>query len=261
MIPWLDRDRLEFPPLGQALTSPNGLLAAGGDLSAARLLLAYRSGIFPWYEQGQPILWWSPDPRTVIFPHKLHISRSLRKTLRRQHFEISADRAFERVISACATRGGSSLQRPAGTWITREMHSAYCHLHQLGRAHSIEAWAGDELAGGLYGIAIGRLFFGESMFSLVRDASKVAFVHLLGQLAAWGFEMVDCQVASDHLFSLGAEQIPRQQFAQMLVDYIDSEPAIGGSLTDSGPGGQISAGTGRSRHHHRWQLTWHYHHD
>ena len=251
-IPWLDCDHLGFPPLEQALTSPNGLLAAGGDLRPERLLHAYRHGIFPWYEDGQPILWWSPSPRTVIFPSRLHVSRSLRKTLRRGTFTVTADTAFARVIDTCADiRSGAE-----GTWITGEMRRAYCELHRLGYAHSVEAWLEDRLAGGLYGIAIGRVFFGESMFSLARDASKVAFVHLLQQLRVWGFNLVDCQVASDHLFSLGAEEIPRQQFTQLLLNYIDRPPAFDGHVCTDPEGGSAAA-SGLPR----WRMTWRYDND
>ncbi len=218
-IPWLDSNQLAFPPLERALKSPNGLLAAGGDLSPERLKVAYSEGIFPWYESGQPILWWSPDPRSVLFPAKLHISRSLRKTLRKNLFNVTADTAFESVINACA----KSRKYTHGTWITPEMQRAYTQLFQLGYAHSVEAWQNGELVGGLYGVALGRAFFGESMFSFRTDASKVAFVHLVKQLQIQGYQVIDCQVSSEHLFSLGAEEIPRSQFSQILLDCVDTE--------------------------------------
>lgn len=213
MIPWLDSNSLEFPPLRQALDEPNGLLAAGGDLSSQRLLAAYRRGIFPWYNPGEPILWWSPDPRCILLPGDLHLSRSLRKRLRRNDYHVTLDRAFERVVTACTEpRRGQS-----GTWITREMHAAYVNLHHQGVAHSVEVWTGDELVGGLYGLAIGAVFFGESMFSLQRDASKIGFAWCVTQLRHWGYQLVDCQVYSDHLASLGATEISRNAFARWLA--------------------------------------------
>lgn len=209
-IPILSQDpkNLDFPPIEQA--NKEGLLAIGGDLSSARLRGAYRRGIFPWYSEGQPIMWWSPDPRTVLFPKALKVSRSLRKTLRQGRFQVSLDRNFDRVIRACALpRDGAGV---TGTWITPEMIDAYCELHHGGIAHSVEAWLGDELVGGLYGVALGKVFFGESMFSHVSDASKVAFVYLAKQLQAWGYLMIDCQLPSKHLFSLGAQLIRREVF-------------------------------------------------
>jgi leucyl/phenylalanyl-tRNA--protein transferase len=198
----------EFPPV--ELASPEGLLAVGGDLRSERLLAAYGRGIFPWYSPGQPVLWWSPDPRTVLYPDRLKISRSLGKTLRQQRFHVTLDQAFERVIDACAAPRRAN---PAGgTWITGEMRAAYCQLHTQGHAHSVEAWQGTELVGGLYGVAMGGAFFGESMFSRATDASKVALAHVVGQLTAWGYTLIDCQVGSAHLFSLGAEEIPRRDF-------------------------------------------------
>ncbi|TQV73546.1 leucyl/phenylalanyl-tRNA--protein transferase [Exilibacterium tricleocarpae] len=258
-IPWLDCDHLAFPPLEQALTSPNGLLAAGGDLRPQRLLYAYRRGIFPWYEEGQPILWWSPSPRMVIFPHQLHIARSLRKILRRGRFTVTADTAFERVIEACAgTRRHAGSDE--GTWITAAMQRAYCELHRLGHAHSVEVWLDSKLVGGLYGIALGQVFFGESMFSLERDASKVAFVHLVQQLGDWGFQLVDCQVASDHLSSLGAGEISRQRFAQLLLNYVDVEPEINRPDIDR-PDLERDAATGHRNRQSRWRMTWRYKND
>ena len=202
----------QFPDVALALRDPDGLLAVGGDLSPARIVAAYRQGIFPWYSDGQPILWWSPDPRSVLFPEHLGISRSLRKTIKKKHFRITADGAFKRVIECCAApRKGES-----GTWITTEMKQAYQYLHESGVAHSVECWEGDELVGGLYGIAIGRVFFGESMFSRRSDASKVAFVYLVEILRKWNFGLIDCQVATQHLTSLGAVTIPRIQFIRIL---------------------------------------------
>ena len=203
---------LDFPDVNLALREPDGLLAVGGDLTPERILSAYRRGIFPWYSDNQPILWWSPDPRTVLFPARLKISRSLRKTLRRGHFRLSMDQAFRDVIAACAKpRPGSS-----GTWITQDMAEAYSILHETGCAHSVECWLGDRLVGGLYGVSTGRVFFGESMFSQVSDASKVAFAWLVRQLQAWDFGLIDCQIYSAHLASLGAEEIPRTEFVKYL---------------------------------------------
>ncbi|MHB1950861.1 MAG: leucyl/phenylalanyl-tRNA--protein transferase [Acidiferrobacteraceae bacterium] len=202
------------------LASQEGLLAVGGDLSPGRLLAAYRSGIFPWYNPGQPILWWSPDPRAVLFPDRLHISRSLRKTLRSGRYSVTFDTAFTDVIEACA---GAPRLRGTGTWITGEMQHAYSRLHRLGYAHSVETWAGGRLAGGLYGVALGRAFFGESMFSLAPDASKVALVQLVTQLRAWGYRMIDCQMHSPHLTSLGASDLSRDEFLLLLEDCL-AEP-------------------------------------
>jgi leucyl/phenylalanyl-tRNA--protein transferase len=215
------RPTAPFPDPALAETEPNGLLAVGGDLSPQRLRNAYRLGIFPWYSAGQPILWWSPDPRLVLFPDGLRISRSLRRTLRRGTFSISLDRAFGAVIRACAA------PRPDadGTWILPEIARAYERLHALGLAHSAEAWQDDELVGGLYGVAIGRTFFGESMFSRASDASKVALVHLVRSLAAWGYALIDCQVYTPHLASLGAVEIPRAEFQRRLAEAVDAPVA------------------------------------
>lgn len=211
MIPWLYPGDA-FPPTTQALQEPNGLLAAGGDLSPQRLLEAYRRGIFPWFSPGEPILWWSPDPRMVMFPSELRVSRSLRKTLKKGDYEICADTAFASVMRKCAApRDGQP-----GTWISEEMITAYSRLYEMGLAHSVETWHDGELIGGLYGIALGKIFYGESMFSRATDASKIAFVHLVRQLARWGFGMIDCQMKTSHLASLGAREVPRAEFVQRL---------------------------------------------
>ena len=203
---------LRFPPV--ELASPEGLLAVGGDLRAERLLEAYRHGIFPWYSPGQPILWWSPDPRAVLFPAKLRVSRSLDKTLRRGKFEVTLDIAFREVMEQCAAP--RNRRAGPGTWITPEMIEAYCVLHQRGLAHSVEAQRDGRLVGGLYGVALGGAFFGESMFTRETDASKAAFVQLVRQLERWGFDFVDCQLPSAHLASLGAEEIRRREFLNRL---------------------------------------------
>jgi leucyl/phenylalanyl-tRNA---protein transferase len=222
MIPWLAR-QTPFPALDQALRDPNGLLAAGGDLGPQRLLAAYRRGIFPWYSEGQAILWWSPDPRMVLFPCALKISRSLRKTLRHGAYEIRLDHDFAAVIDACATTPRSGQH---GTWICAEMQEAYIRLHELGYAHSVETWVDGRLVGGLYGIAIGHMFYGESMFSHRTDASKIAFCHLVRFLADHKFGLIDCQMKTAHLASLGACEIPRAEFAARLADLIaDPQPA------------------------------------
>lgn len=209
-----------FPPVNKALSDPNGLLAIGGCLSAPRLLNAYRSGVFPWFNPGEPILWWSPSPRLVLFPSQLHISRSLAKKLRKNEFAITLDHCFLRVMQACA----KPRRNEAGTWISPDMLKAYMGLHQQGAAHSIEVWQGRQLVGGLYGVAIGQVFFGESMFHTVADASKVALVYLAQYLLAWGFKLIDCQVRTEHLSSMGAQEIDRQQFMKLLNDYCDLSP-------------------------------------
>jgi leucyl/phenylalanyl-tRNA--protein transferase len=212
-----------FPAVEQALENPNGLLAAGADLSQARLLLAYQMGIFPWYEEGQPILWWSPDPRAVLRPEQLKLSARLRRTLRQGKFTVRSDSAFDRVIDACAgpRRYGS------GTWITADMKAAYRGLHSAGWCHSVEVWQDDRLAGGIYGLAIGRVFFGESMFSAVRDASKVALAHLCAFLIAEGYVLLDCQDWSAHLQSLGASLMPRSEFVALLQRHCQPEGVPG----------------------------------
>lgn len=217
MLAWLDRHSLDFPPLEQALREPNGLLAAGGDLRPERLIAAYRHGCFPWYQDGQPLLWWSPDPRTVLLPQELHISRSLAKFMRQQTLRVTFDQAFSEVISACA----GPRQYTDGTWITPPMQQAYLHLHELGIAHSVEVWQADQLVGGLYGLAMGQLFFGESMFSRTSNASKVGFVTLVRHLQAWGFVLIDCQMPTRHLESLGARSISRTDFATFLQRHLD----------------------------------------
>ena len=222
MIPWLERDA-PFPPLASALKQPNGLLAAGADLSPRRLLAAYRLGIFPWYAQGEPILWWSPDPRMVLFPRELKVSRSLAKTLRNRGHEIRFDSAFAAVMDGCATRGADHPGDASvnGTWITEEMRVAYLRLHELGYAHCAETWIDGKLAGGLYGVAIGRVFYGESMFTRVRDASKLAMVHLVRRLQRHRFGLIDCQMQTAHLASLGARAIARGEFSRLLRELVD----------------------------------------
>ncbi len=217
-LPWLDPrdDGQPFPPAHYALIEPDGLLAAGGNLSPRRLLRAYRQGIFPWYSAGQPILWWSPNPRLVLFPESVNVSRSLRQTLKKGRFTLTADTAFAAVIATCA---GPRAGQDGGTWITPEMNGAYCRLHRLGHAHSIETWHQGELVGGLYGVAVGQVFFGESMFSLMSDASKVALAILAAQLRRWEFALIDCQVRTEHLTRMGAVEIARTTFLQLLDRY------------------------------------------
>lgn len=215
-IPFLapDDDVTPFPSTCTALSEPNGLLMAGGNLSPRRLQAAYRAGVFPWYEAGEPILWWSPDPRCVIWPEDIKVSRSLRKTIRNGGFEVTENLAYREVMKQCgAPRPGSS-----GTWITDEMIEAYCHLNTLGIAHSLEVWQGHRLVGGLYGIRMGRVFVGESMFSTERDASKVALVHL----AQCGhYRLIDCQLETEHLTSMGASTIKREHYLHLLNEYGD----------------------------------------
>lgn len=220
-LSWLDTDNLWFPDPSQALEDPDGLVAAGGDLSPERILAAYRKGIFPWFNPGDPILWWSPNPRTVIFPEQLHLSKSLSKTLRKGIYRVTFDYCFEAVMRACA----APRSYADGTWISEEIIAGYCALHKRGFAHSVEVWQNNELVGGLYGIALGRVFFGESMFSRADNASKVGFAHLVRQLRHWDFQLIDCQVANDHLFSLGAIEIPREEFQQILINFTQ-EPAV-----------------------------------
>jgi leucyl/phenylalanyl-tRNA---protein transferase len=218
LIPWLNPDD-PFPPLFSALKNPSGLLAAGADLSPERLVQAYSRGIFPWFSRGEPILWWSPDPRMVLFPNELQVSNSLRKTLRKHAFEIRVDCAFQAVMQACAQ---TPREGQNGTWITDEMIEAYYALHRNGIAHSVETWIDGELAGGLYGIALGRAFYGESMFAHKTDASKIAIVHLVRQLQRWDFGIIDCQMRTDHLARFGAREIPRREFSALLVNLVNS---------------------------------------
>lgn len=204
-------DKHIFPP--PELADDNGLLAVGGDLSEHRLLIAYSQGIFPWYSEDDPILWWSPDPRLILFPHDLKVPRSLRQTINKNIFRITMDTAFEEVIRNCAE---VRRRNDAGTWITGEMMDAYIRLHNSGYAHSVEAWSGDKLAGGLYGVSLGSAFFGESMFTKKSNASKIAFVALVDQLIQWNFSLVDCQITTPHLRSFGAHEVSRSQFLELL---------------------------------------------
>ena len=224
-------ERLLFPPAEEA---EDGLLAVGGDLRPERLLLAYSQGIFPWYEQGQPILWHSPDPRMVLLASALHVPRSLGKTLRRGTYTFTLDTAFDDVIAACA-----SAHRPGQrtTWITPSMRKAYGALHRRGLAHSVEAWRGGKLAGGLYGVSLGAAFFGESMFALRPDASKVAFVRLVEALARWGIDLIDCQVHTPHLARFGAEAWPRRRFLRELARALERPPRRGVWRLEAGPAG------------------------
>jgi leucyl/phenylalanyl-tRNA--protein transferase len=224
----LGKDPEAFPPA--KLTDPSGVLAVGGDLSPKRLLAAYRRGIFPWYNDGLPILWHCPDPRFVLEPSKAHVPRSLRKELRRATYEVRYDTAFRDVIQQCA-----KAKRPGqrGTWITDEMLDAYCELHRLGYAHSIESWADGKLQGGLYGVSLGAAFFGESMFAKAPDASKVAFAHALQRFVSWGFLLVDCQVETEHLARFGAEDWPRETFLAALAEALKA-PTRQGRWTEGG---------------------------
>lgn len=206
-LPWLSDMHLDFPPVSSALKDPDGLLAVGGDLSSARLIKAYEHGIFPWYQDDQPILWWSPAMRMALAPEHLRVSRSMRKVLSKQTFQVTLDTAFQEVIEHCA-----NVREASGTWITPQMQEAYCTLHALGVAHSVEVWEDEHLVGGLYGIAMGQIFFGESMFSLRDNASKTAFIWLVQQLQAWQYQLIDCQIPSEHLRSLGAQDMPRNEF-------------------------------------------------
>lgn len=219
-LAWLSPYSLVFPTTTTAFSEPNGLLAAGGDLSVERLISAYRLGIFPWYEEPQTILWWTPHPRAVLFPDQLRVSRSLHKRIKRGEYTVTCDRAFREVMQHCA---GVPRYGQDGTWIGDDMLEAYCQLHQRGVAHSVESWYEGKLVGGLYGIAIGKVFFGESMFSLRSDASKVAFCQLVRQLKQWDYAVIDCQVGNTHLASLGAEEIDRTVFEQLLRDNIDQQ--------------------------------------
>ena len=223
MIPWLETND-PFPPVSHALRDPNGLLAAGADLSPQRILDAYRQGIFPWFSPGDPILWWSPDPRMALSPDQIRITRSLAKTLRNADYDVRFDTDFPAVMSACATtpRAGQN-----GTWITPAMQSAYVRLHELGYAHSIETWRGNRLIGGLYGLAIGRAFFGESMFAHATDASKIALAHLCRFLVVHNFGIIDCQMETSHLSSLGATPLPRNAYVARIATLVTAGPAPG----------------------------------
>jgi len=214
---YLLSDDLIFP--SPQLASEEGLLAVGGDLSRERLLLAYRMGIFPWYSQDEPIMWWSPDPRLVLYPSELKVSKSLKKTIKKQPFKVTMDQAFEAVIKACAQ---SRTRVQEGTWIVNEMIAAYCRLHESGLAHSVEAWQAGKLAGGLYGVSLGRCFFGESMFTRISNASKVAFVALIEHLKALNFNLIDCQITTAHLLGFGAREIPRSRFLKELEKSLES---------------------------------------
>ncbi|WP_051205775.1 leucyl/phenylalanyl-tRNA--protein transferase [Oceanospirillum maris] len=215
-LPWLDPEQPPlFPSVDEALSDPPGLLAFGGQLNAHWLLHAYQSGIFPWFNPGEPILWWSPSPRMVILPAEFKVRRSLKKTLRKQLYDITFDQDFKSVLEGCAAARNYTEE----SWLTPEMRQAYLALHHAGYAHSVEAWQDGQLVGGLYGVAIGRIFCGESMFAKATDASKVAFVHLVEQLKAWKFELIDCQVYTDHLASFGAKEIERQVFLGYLAEY------------------------------------------
>ncbi len=224
-----DTNRFQFPPVEMA--SPEGLLAIGGDLSSERLIEAYRQGIFPWYNEDQPILWWSPDPRLVLFPQRLKISRSLKKLLRKNLFQITFDTAFREVMLGCAAPRSPSME--SDTWISNDMITAYMRLHTQGLAHSVETWQSGKLVGGLYGVALGGCYFGESMFSRVADASKAALVYLVNNIINWGFDLIDCQVSSDHLISLGAEEIHRVDFMCYLESALKRPGKPGSWSTDA----------------------------
>lgn len=216
MIPWIENND-DFPLLEHALTEPNGLLAASTDITPERLLKAYRSGIFPWYGNDQPVLWWSPDPRMVLFPAEFRMPRSLAKRLRRRDYEIRIDTAFETVMRACA----APRAQESGTWITPAMIAAYCTLHQSGHAHSVETWIGDKLVGGLYGVSLGHVFYGESMFAHAPDASKIALTHLVRQLERNDVGLIDCQMNTAHLARFGAREIPRSEFSHRLAELVN----------------------------------------
>jgi len=241
MIGWLNPGD-PFPPVEMALVDPNGLLCAGLELTAERVLTAYENGIFPWYNEGQPVLWWSPDPRMVLYPGNFRLHRSLRKTLRHGGYEIRTDTSFRGVMQACA----SPRPDQGGTWIGDAIIDAYCDLHDTGYAHSVETWIDNELVGGLYGIALGRVFFGESMFVHRTDASKIAFAYLLMQLRRWSFELIDCQQETQHLASLGAAPIPRVQFLNDLGRWVHSnsqQPDTGIWQFDTDLLGELLTGT------------------
>jgi leucyl/phenylalanyl-tRNA--protein transferase len=235
LIPWLE-PATPFPALETAMTEPDGLLAAGGDLSPERLVAAYRRGIFPWFSDGQPILWWSPDPRMVLFVDEFRLTRSLGKRIRARTFELRVDTAFRAVIEACSA---TPREGQAGTWITAEMVNAYCELHRLGYAHSVESWQDGRLVGGLYGLLLDRMFFGESMFAHATDASKVALAALVARLQRLKVPLIDCQQETGHLRSLGARPIPRPAFAAHLAALIHSSAPAGPWQADSGTGADL----------------------
>lgn len=235
MLPWLAEHPVLFPPVELALRDPDGLLAAGGDLSPDWLLAAYRRGIFPWYGDEQPILWWSPDPRMVLFPNELRVRRSLAKRARNGGFRVSADRAFPHVVAACA----APRQGQSGTWISAEMSNAYAQLHTLGAAHSVEVWQDDRLIGGLYGIAMGAVFFGESMFSRQPDASKIALMHLAHAMQNGGGKLIDCQMHTSHLASLGARDIARAEFIGYLEKWLGDEEWPGEPSSNEATGSSV----------------------
>ena len=252
MIPWL-YPGMSFPSVATALVEPNGLLAAGGELTVSRLLEAYGQGIFPWFNPGEPILWWSPDPRMVLFPDEFKISRSLKKTLLHADYKVRVDTAFARVVQGCAEPRSAD----GGTWIDAPMMTAYGALYNAGYAHSFETWRvgedGEELVGGLYGVAVGGVFFGESMFSRKTDASKIALAHLVAYLGRYGFGVIDCQMKTAHLASLGARAIPRGEFRRLLEEWTQQIPLPGAwgdssSLAWSPPSIQPATGNERSPH-------------
>jgi leucyl/phenylalanyl-tRNA--protein transferase len=223
-LPWLSEESLDFPPLESALTEPNGLIAVGGDLSVPRLLSAYRHGIFPWYEtDAQPIFWWSPHPRSVLFLDALKVNRTLAKRLRNHEFHITTDQSFLEVVKGCS----QPRKKQKGTWITPQMQDAYFALHQEGLAHSVEVWEAKKCVGGLYGVSLGKIFYGESMFSAAKDASKIALVHLVGFLKEHGFKLIDCQVHNPYLGSMGAREIPREEFQRYLRENLGEETERG----------------------------------
>ena len=223
-LKWLNTtDVSSFPPVEQAL--PDGLLAAGGDLSSQRLITAYSHGIFPWFNENDPVLWWSPDPRMVLFTEEISISKSFRKTIRKSNLTITIDKAFEQVITACSKPRIVNGDVESGTWIHPDMIHAYNELHQQGLAHSVECWSNEKLVGGLYGIAIGQVFFGESMFSREANSSKIALVALCKQLHSYRFPLIDCQIYSEHLKSMGADEIPRADFINILTTYCQTMPS------------------------------------
>ncbi len=230
-LPWLEDDDLSFPTTNEALTTPNGLLAAGGDLSPERLVRAYAQGIFPWFSDGDPILWWSPSPRCVIFPNAFHASKSLKKLSRKQIYTIRSNANFSEVVDYCSAERESQ----DGTWITEEMKEAYTQLHTQGFAHSIEVYREETLVGGLYGIGIGKVFYGESMFSLEPNASKLAIYYLASHLSTLEFEVIDCQVTSNHLLSLGAVEIDRDEFETILCDNLKTSGIAPFLLPDKFP--------------------------